>query len=288
MYSTLATLLLAAAAAGHEGDGHYVVDQGASYGADASGYVGHCLMPQNCYSPRYGCYPGNSRFLHRYPAFHGYSFRKPYNYRNVFDYPWHAELHEPTSLFAFEVEEQEVRQAPPHAAQVTVLQRGPLRAPISYASQGDAATWSEEPVEAGSSPAETDTVFMAPEREVLVLDEEPVGPSVTMHAEANGARVWKFDAAGLDARDLETLLGQLPAPAPAKDSSVAEAAHTQAGETVDSAVETASEEAPLQPTVGQAERLAELLRNDQTPPGLTIRQRPQESANDGWRARASK
>lgn len=60
-------------------------------------------MPQTCYSPRYGCYPGNDREIQRYPAFHGSFYRRPYNYRNVFDYPWHAELHEPTSLFSYNV-----------------------------------------------------------------------------------------------------------------------------------------------------------------------------------------
>jgi len=57
-------------------------------------------IPQTCYSPRFGCYPGNGREIHRYPAFHGCFYRRPYNYRNVFDYPWHAELHEPTSYFS--------------------------------------------------------------------------------------------------------------------------------------------------------------------------------------------
>jgi len=61
-------------------------------------------MPQTCYGPRYGCYPGASnRHLHRYPAFHGTYYRRPYNYRNLFDYPWHARLHEPTSLFSYNV-----------------------------------------------------------------------------------------------------------------------------------------------------------------------------------------
>jgi hypothetical protein len=52
-------------------------------------------MPQTCYQPRYGCYPGNSRDINRYPAFHGYYYRAPYNYRHYFDYPWHAQPHEP-------------------------------------------------------------------------------------------------------------------------------------------------------------------------------------------------
>jgi hypothetical protein len=62
-------------------------------------------MPQTCYNPRHGCYPGNNRFMHRYPAFHGYYYRNPYNYRTLFDYPWHAELHEPTSMFSYNFEE---------------------------------------------------------------------------------------------------------------------------------------------------------------------------------------
>ena len=52
-------------------------------------------MPQTCYQPRYGCYPGNSRFTNRYPAFHGYYYRAPYNYRQLSEYPWHAAPHEP-------------------------------------------------------------------------------------------------------------------------------------------------------------------------------------------------
>lgn len=77
-----------------------------SRGADGiSGWCGP--MPQTCYAPRYGCYPGNNRHMHRYPAFHGVYYRRPYNYRNLFDYPWHAELHEPTSLFSYETPEEE-------------------------------------------------------------------------------------------------------------------------------------------------------------------------------------
>ena len=64
-------------------------------------------MPQTCYSPRYGCYSGNNRHMHRYPAFHAYYYRRPYNYRNLFDYPWHADLHEPTSLFSYNVPAEE-------------------------------------------------------------------------------------------------------------------------------------------------------------------------------------
>lgn len=66
-----------------------------------SGTTGHWLcdwfgpMPQTCYEPRYGCYPGNARFTNRYPAFHGSYYRAPYNYRHLYEYPWHAAPHEP-------------------------------------------------------------------------------------------------------------------------------------------------------------------------------------------------
>jgi len=74
-------------------------------------------MPQSCYQPRYGCYSGASRFTHRYPAFHGTFYRRPYNYRNYFDYPWHATLHEPTSHFSFNVP-REQRVSPRDAAPI--------------------------------------------------------------------------------------------------------------------------------------------------------------------------
>lgn len=84
------------------------------YGSDCDGGgyyshgVGDCLfdccgpMPQTCYAPRYGCYPGNNRHMHRYPAFHGYYYRKPYNYRHLFEYPWHAAPHQPSAYFTYE------------------------------------------------------------------------------------------------------------------------------------------------------------------------------------------
>lgn len=79
-------------------------------------------MPQTCYNPVYGCYP-STRFMHRYPAFAGYYYRRPYNYRHMFDYPWHAELHEPTSHFSYNVVDEEyeviegdVPPAPPQEA----------------------------------------------------------------------------------------------------------------------------------------------------------------------------
>ena len=69
---------------------------------------GHRGQPQTCYAPRFGCYDSNNRHMNRYPAFHGVYYRRPYNYRNLFDYPWHAGLHEPTSHFSYNVPGEEV------------------------------------------------------------------------------------------------------------------------------------------------------------------------------------
>ena len=52
-------------------------------------------MPQTCYTPHYGCYPGNGRDFRRPTAFHGYYYRQAYNYRPLFEYPWQAGTHEP-------------------------------------------------------------------------------------------------------------------------------------------------------------------------------------------------
>jgi len=79
-------------------------DGGGGHGHHGSGH--HCYwfgpMPQSCYNPSYGCY-ASTRFMNRYPAFHGYYYRNAYNYRHYFDYPWHAGLHEPTSHFSYNV-----------------------------------------------------------------------------------------------------------------------------------------------------------------------------------------
>jgi len=106
------------------------------YGAAAGGYGGECdecnngggrhhhgnlnggargwcgPMPQSCYNPSFGCYP-STRFMHRYPAFHNYYYRSAYNYRHYSDYPWHAGLHEPTSMFSYHVPGENPGQALP-------------------------------------------------------------------------------------------------------------------------------------------------------------------------------
>lgn len=105
-------------------------------GGHAGGWSAKChdwwgAMPQTCYAPRFGCYPGNNRHMHRYPAFHGVYYRRPYNYRNLFDYPWHAELREPTSQFSYETPEEERYDddAPlPEADAASVMRRVPAKA----------------------------------------------------------------------------------------------------------------------------------------------------------------
>lgn len=98
---------------------------------------GHCLgpMPQTCYDPPYGCYYG-SRWNNRYPAFHGTYYRKAYNYRNYFDYPWHAEMHEPASQRSHHVtgepgeQPADLTSLGPHEAQQQAPP--PLPAPATY------------------------------------------------------------------------------------------------------------------------------------------------------------
>ena len=129
MNAVLLTLIASLGATGGPGyvESHAAYQHGGAIYASAAGEAcadcgdgdcrnGHCghghkphggwcgMMPQTCYNPTFGCY-GDNRHTHRYPAFHGTYYRRPYNYRNVFDYPWHAELHEPTSHFAYNVEE---------------------------------------------------------------------------------------------------------------------------------------------------------------------------------------
>lgn len=90
---------------GYGGDAAGYCDQCDSGGRGNCGHHGHkggCIgpMPQSCYNPSFGCYP-STRFMNRYPAFHNYYYRSAYNYRHYFDYPWHAGLHEPTSMFSY-------------------------------------------------------------------------------------------------------------------------------------------------------------------------------------------
>jgi hypothetical protein len=54
-------------------------------------------MPQTCCAPRFGCCPGNDRYMHRSPAY----YRQAYNYRQLFDYPWHATPHQPQPFFSY-------------------------------------------------------------------------------------------------------------------------------------------------------------------------------------------
>jgi hypothetical protein len=100
-----------------EGQGGHRHDKGGR-----GGWLGP--MPQTCYEPSFGCYP-STRFMHRYPAFHGTYYRAAYNYRNYFDYPWHAGLHEPTSQFSYHVPREAPPAPPPAAANPRTA--GPVR-----------------------------------------------------------------------------------------------------------------------------------------------------------------
>ena len=111
-------------AAGSNGAGGSYGDAG-GYGADGShvaadGYDSYngqtwCQdwwdpMPQTCYNPTFGCYAGAGRTMHRYPAFHGYYYRSPYNYRHDFEYPWHALPHHPEDFYIYRQEREDYRQ----------------------------------------------------------------------------------------------------------------------------------------------------------------------------------
>lgn len=52
-------------------------------------------MPQTAYDPNFGCYPGNARTIHRYPAFHGNYYSTPTHFREYAEYPWNATIAEP-------------------------------------------------------------------------------------------------------------------------------------------------------------------------------------------------
>jgi hypothetical protein len=108
MHAILLTALCLGGASGLEyaaTDGEYCDEcpAGRRHGCHSGCSGAFCrVMPQSCYNPSFGCYP-STRHMHRYPAFHNYSTRKAYNYRSYFDYPWHAGLHEPTSMFSYNV-----------------------------------------------------------------------------------------------------------------------------------------------------------------------------------------
>ena len=106
-------------------------------------YLGDCIhdwcgpMPQSCYNPSFGCYP-STRFMHRYPAFHNTYYRSAYNYRQYFDYPWHAQLHEPTSMFSYHVPgENQPTMAPlPPTPSASIMSPGSSRSVApAYATQ---------------------------------------------------------------------------------------------------------------------------------------------------------
>jgi hypothetical protein len=45
--------------------------------------------------PYFTCYSHHRNRLDCYPGFHEQYYRRPYNYRVLFDYPWHEDVHGP-------------------------------------------------------------------------------------------------------------------------------------------------------------------------------------------------
>ena len=97
-------------------------------------------MPQTCYSPRFGCYAGSSRSIHRYPAFHGYNYRNPYNYRHYYEYPWHASPHAPQAFFTYrpQIEGEEIIVPMPRT-EIGPTVPAPMPAPPKTTIQGNQA-----------------------------------------------------------------------------------------------------------------------------------------------------
>ena len=119
---------------GHDGGGYCdQCDECGDGGQGMKDYRGGWLgpMPQTCYNPSFGCYP-STRYMHRYPAFHGNYYRNAYNYRNYFDYPWHAGLHEPTSHFSYHVPPE--GQAPTGPVPTPAAARRPQSEPVRSAA----------------------------------------------------------------------------------------------------------------------------------------------------------
>jgi hypothetical protein len=150
MNAIVLTVLALGGGGGYSGE---ISDNGACESCNHGGGHGHlhgqhggCLgpMPQSCYNPSFGCY-ASTRFMHRYPAFHGYYYRSPYNYRHYFDYPWHAGLHEPTSHFSYNV--------PGQAAGERVVPPAPVPVPDPAAAMPRSLIRSASASEPISAPA---------------------------------------------------------------------------------------------------------------------------------------
>ena len=63
-----------------------------------------CLRPMchDCCAPGLHCCPGDNRCLHSYAGFYGHNYRQAYNYRLLFDYPWHSPPHQPRCFFTYQ------------------------------------------------------------------------------------------------------------------------------------------------------------------------------------------
>jgi hypothetical protein len=259
-----------AAGAGYEVAGEPMYEEGGEY-------LPHtCLQPQTCYAPRFGCYYGGDRFMHRYPAFHGYYWRQPYNYRNVFDYPWHAGLHEPTSLYAYNVEEQgDPRRLGPAPTKAT---RGVTRKPTNTTlARGHS----------GARPMKTPRAVELEGRLALIQDELERSERQAL-AEAEQLRRETPDAYGArpatvvvmprpTAGTLPLPLPQASAPASGPALSVAAAAAPAAPASPPAEVETTA--LPPVETASEAE--------PEVAPAVVETKPIEPTAPDGWRAKSS-
>lgn len=157
---------------GQSGCGGHLKQPSIFSGERTTGWFGH--MPQTCYDPRYGCYQGNNRHMNRYPAFAGTYYRRPYNYRNVFDYPWHAEMHEPTSMFSYNTVPET------GATDVRELGESAIPAPIVSPQEYEAARRAQPQSQYHQTVAKvvTRAEYEAAKRQQAQLSNETVGSGV--------------------------------------------------------------------------------------------------------------
>lgn len=142
----------------------------------------HNTSPQTCYSPRFGCYHSNERHMHRYPAFHGTFYRNSYNYRNYFDYPWHAQPHEPTSLFSHNVGED---QPPPaELRNSAVPSSAPARSVPVAPPVPPQARRTPTAAPAATRPAAADLQGAVPAKRAMTMDGDIVPSSYLAPASA--------------------------------------------------------------------------------------------------------
>ena len=80
--------------------------------------------------PYFTCYSRHHNWLDCYPGFHEQYYRRPYNYRVLFDYPWHEDLHGPAPPGGYNCGEAWVESGPsPTPSQMPSEMRSPAPPP---------------------------------------------------------------------------------------------------------------------------------------------------------------